>query len=92
MVVQDLKKENQFRVGEEVLCWDSTRKTYYSGKLELKWKSLYVVATILLNGAYKIANQGGVFHISVNEDRLKLYNRRFLEPIVVITDKSQELI
>ncbi len=87
MVAQDLKKEKWFRVGEEVLCRDSARKTHYSGKMKPKWKDPYVVAAILLNGAYKIADQGKVFHTPVNGDWLKLYNQRFLEPIVVITDK-----
>ncbi len=92
MVVQDLKKEKQFRIGEEVLCWDSARETHYSGKLEPKWKGPYVIAAILLNRVYKIADQGGVLCMSVNRDRLKLYNRWFLEPIVMITDKPQKFI
>ena len=36
MIVQDPKKEKQFRVGEEVLCWDSACEIHYSGKLKLK--------------------------------------------------------
>ena len=92
MVEQNLKKEKQFRVGEEVLCRDSARETHYSGKLELKWKGPYVIAAILLNRAYKITDQGGVLHTSVNGNQLKLYNRWFLKPIVMITDKPQKLI
>ena len=58
--------------------------------MKSKWKDPYIVTAILLNEAYKIADQGGVggvFHTPVNGDWLKLYNQRFLEPIVVITDK-----
>ncbi len=57
-----------------------------------KWKDPYVIAAILLNRAYKIANQEGVLRTSVNGDQLKLYNWWFLEPIVIITDKPQKLI
>jgi len=92
IVAQNLKKKKQFRVGEEVLCWNSARKTHYSGKLKLKWKGSYVIAAILLNKTYKIADQGGVLRTPVNGDRLKLYNWRFLESIMMITDKSQKFI
>ena len=92
MIAQDLKKEKWFRVGEEVLCWDFVCEMNYSEKMELKWKGSYVVAVILLNGAYKIADQGGILCTSINRDRLKLYNWQFLEPIVMITDKLQKLI
>ncbi len=53
---------------------DSIRETHYNGKLEPKWKSPYVIAAILLNEAYKIADQEGVLRMPVNKDRLKLYN------------------
>ncbi len=36
MAAQDLKKKKWFRVGEEVLCWDSAHETQYSGKLKPK--------------------------------------------------------
>ncbi len=52
----------------------------------------YIIVAILLNEAYKIANQEGVLYMSVNGDQLKLYNWRFLEPIVMIIDKPQKLI
>ena len=39
---------------------------------------------VLLNGSYKIADQGGVLQTPVNGDRLKPYNQRSLELIVVI--------
>ena len=74
MAAQDLKKEKWFRVGEEVLCWDSARETHYSGKLESKWKGPYDITVILLNRTYKIADQEGVLRMPVNKDRLKLYN------------------
>ncbi len=92
MIAQDPKKEKWFKVGEEVLCWDFAYKTHYSEKLKSKWKGPYVIAIILLNRAYKIADQRGVLRIPINEDQLKLYNRQFLEPIVIIIDKPQKLI
>ncbi len=68
----------------EVLCCDSAKESWYSRKLEPKWKGPYQIAAVLLNGSYKIADQGGVLRIPVNEDRLKPYNWRSLELIVVI--------
>src|SRR6266498_6073401 len=56
-------KERRFIVGEEVLCRDSAKKSWYSGKLEPKWKGPYQIAAVMLNGSYKIADQGGVLRI-----------------------------
>ncbi len=39
---------------------------------------------ILLNGFYKIADQGGVLRTLINGDRLKPYNWRSLELIIVV--------
>src|SRR6266542_2222336 len=77
-------KERRFIVGEEVLYHDSAKESWYSGKLEPKWKGPYQIAAELLNRSYKIADQGGVLRTPVNEDRLKLYNRQSLELIIVI--------
>ncbi len=74
MMQQILEKERRFIVGEEVLCHDLAKESWYSEKLELKWKGSYQIATVLLNGSYKIADQRGVLQMPVNEDRLKLYN------------------
>src|SRR6266498_4978976 len=84
MVQQTSGKERKFIVGEEVLCRDLAKESWYSGKLEPKWKGPYQIAAVLLNGSYKIANQRGVLRTPVNGDRLKSYNQRSLEPIVVI--------
>src|SRR6266542_4736200 len=73
MIQQASGKERRFIVGEEVLCRDSAKKSWYSGKLEPKWKGPYQIAAVLLNGSYKIADQGGVLRTSVNGDRLKPY-------------------
>jgi len=67
-----------------VLCHDSAKKLWYSRKLELKWKGPYQIAVVFLNESYKIADQGDVLQTPVNEDRLKLYNHRSLELIVMI--------
>jgi len=84
MIQQTPGKERRFIVGEEVLCCDSAKKLWYSEKLELKWKGPYQIAAVLLNGSYKIADQEGVLRTPVNRDRLKLYNWRSLELIVMI--------
>src|SRR6266511_3585748 len=84
MTQQTPGKERRFIVGEEVLCRDSAKESWYSEKLEPKWKGPYQIAAVLLNGSYKIADQGGVLRTPVNGDRLKPYNHRSLEPIVVI--------
>ncbi len=41
MIQQTPEKERRFIVGEEVLCCDLAKESWYSGKLELKWKGLY---------------------------------------------------
>src|SRR6266542_1877462 len=84
MIQQIPGKERKSKVGEEVLYRDSAKESWYSGKLELKWKGPYQIAAVLLNGSYKIADQGDVLRTPVNGDRLKLYNRRSLKPIVII--------
>src|SRR6266542_1073496 len=84
MTQQTSEKERRFIVDEEVLCHDSAKESWYSGKLEPKWKGPYQIAAVLLNGSYKIADQGGVLRTPVNGDRLKPYNRRLLELIVII--------
>ncbi len=71
-------------MSEEVLCHDSAKESWYSEKLELKWKGPYQIAAVLLNRSYKIADQGGVLQTPVNGDRLKSYNHRSLELIIVI--------
>ena len=84
MTQQTPGKERRFIVGEEVLCHDLAKESWYSGKLEPKWKEPYQIVVILLNGFYKIADQGGVLQTPINGDRLKPYNRRLLESIIVI--------
>ena len=71
-------------MGKEVLCRNSAKESWYSGKLELKWKGPYQIVAVLLNGSYKIADQEGVLRTPVNEDRLKPYNQRSLKLIVII--------
>src|SRR6266540_1670671 len=65
MMQQTPGKERRFIVGKEVLCRDSAKESWYSGKLEPKWKGSYQIATVLLNGSYKIADQGGVLRTPV---------------------------
>ncbi len=74
MIQQTPGKKRRFIVSKEVLCCDSAKKSWYSGKLESKWKGPYQIVAVLLNGSYKIEDQGGVLRTPVNEERLKLYN------------------
>ncbi len=60
MVQQTPEKKRRFIVGKEVLCRDSAKELWYSGKLESNWKGPYQIIAVLLNGSYKIADQGGV--------------------------------
>ena len=71
-------------MGKEVLCRDLAKKSWYSEKLESKWKELYQIAATLLNGSYKIADQEGVLRMPVNRNKLKPYNQWSLKLIVVI--------
>ena len=84
MTQQTPEKERRFIVGEEVLCHDSAKESWYSGKLELKWKEPYQIVAVLLNESYKIADQGGVLRTPVNGNRLKPYSWRSLKLIVMI--------
>ena len=74
MIQQTPEKERRFIVGEEVLYRDLAKESWYSGKLEPKWKGSYQIAVIFLNGSYKIADQEEVLQTLINGDRLKLYN------------------
>src|SRR6266498_802946 len=84
MIENDPKKEKLFQIGEEVLYYDAAKKKHYSDKLEKKWKGPYTINVILLNGSYKIVDQYGVLCTSINGDRLKRYDQRNLELIIVI--------
>jgi len=57
MTQQTPGKERKFIVSEKMLCCDSAKESWYSGKLKPKWKGSYQIVTILLNGFYKIADQ-----------------------------------
>src|SRR6266498_4407416 len=59
MIQQTSGKERRFIVGKEVLYHNLAKESWYSRKLELKWRGLYQIAAILLNRSYKIADQGG---------------------------------
>src|SRR6266508_6887064 len=84
MIENDPKKKKLFYIGEKVLYHDVVKEKHYSGKLEKKWKGSNIINAILLNGSYKIADQYGVLRTPVNSDRLKKYDQRNLELIVVI--------
>ena len=58
MMQQTPRKERRFIVGEEVLCHDLAKESWYSEKLESKWKGSYQIIAVFLNGSYKMADQG----------------------------------
>ena len=84
IIQQTSEKERKFIVSEEVLYCDSAKESWYSGKLELKWKRFYQIIAILLNRSYKIADQREMLQISINGDKLKSYNQRLLELIIIV--------
>ncbi len=84
MMQQIPEKERKFIVDEKVLYHDLAKELWYNRKLEPKWKELYQIVAVLLNKSYKIADQRGVLQISINEDRLKLYNCQSLKSIIII--------
>src|SRR6266511_1303436 len=63
MMQQTSGKKRRFIVGEEVLCRDSAKESWYSRKLEPKWKGSYQIVTVHLNGSYKIADQGVCYEL-----------------------------
>src|SRR6266542_3285478 len=50
MTQQTLRKERRFIIGEEVLCRDSAKESWYSRKLEPKWKGPYQIVAVLQSG------------------------------------------
>ncbi len=54
MMQQTSGKERRFIVSEEVLCHNSAKESWYSGKLKPKWKGPYQIAAVLLNGSYPL--------------------------------------
>ena len=80
------KRKDNFHIGEKVLYYNVTKEKQWSGKLEDKWKGLYYIHEVLLNGSYKIKElDGRILKTPVNGEWLKLYNsRENFEPMVVI--------
>ena len=56
-----------------------------SAKLEEKWTGPFFVHDVLMTNNYKLRTiEGKVLKNSVHGNRLKLYNERQLEPVVII--------
>jgi tRNA U38,U39,U40 pseudouridine synthase TruA len=71
-------KKKEFKEGDKVLLYNSRFKTFGKGKLQSKWDGLYVVHSVLSNGAVTIMDIKGD-QFMVNGQRLKVY----YEPDVV---------
>ena len=50
MIQQTPGKKRKFIVGKEVLCRDSAKESWYSRKLEPKWKGPYQIVAVLQSG------------------------------------------
>jgi hypothetical protein len=43
----------EFKIGDKVLYYNTAKKKQWSGKLEEKWKGLYYIHLVIINGFYK---------------------------------------
>ncbi|GKF26344.1 hypothetical protein Tco_0082238 [Tanacetum coccineum] len=66
-----LRGNKDFKVGDQVLLYNSRLKMYL-GKLKLKWRGPNIVKTVYLYWAVEITDKDG-FSFKVNEQRLKKY-------------------
>ncbi|GJS77104.1 reverse transcriptase domain-containing protein [Tanacetum coccineum] len=66
-----LRGDKDFKVGDEVLIYNSHLKMY-PGKLKLKWSGPNIVKTVYPYGAVEIIDRNG-FNFKVNGQRLKKY-------------------
>nr|GEY41867.1 hypothetical protein [Tanacetum cinerariifolium] len=66
-----LRGDNDFKVGDKVLLYNSRLKMY-PRKLKSKWSGLNIVKTVYPYGAIEIIDNNG-FKFKVNGQRLKKY-------------------
>ncbi|GKD53024.1 hypothetical protein Tco_1286411, partial [Tanacetum coccineum] len=66
-----LRGDKYFKVGDQVLLYNSRLKMY-PGKLKLKWSGPNIVKTVYPHGAIEITDKDG-FSFKVNGQRLKKY-------------------
>jgi len=87
-----LRKEVQFSIGDKVLYYNAAMDKQWSGKLNPKWKGLYYIHQVLLNGSYKLRTiEGNVLRTPVNGNLLKMYfDRQHWEPQLVINTLNVE--
>jgi hypothetical protein len=66
-----------FYIGQKVLYYDAAKSNQWLGKLDLKWKGLYRIHKILINGSYKIREMDGKILVKpINSNLLKEYHDR----------------
>jgi hypothetical protein len=74
-----------YKMGDKVLLLRSHLLTSHSAKFSSKWDGPFYIHKPLENNAYKLSNLAGrVISKAIHGDRLKVYNERELEPLVVI--------
>ncbi|GJR61383.1 hypothetical protein Tco_1503545 [Tanacetum coccineum] len=66
-----LRGDKDFKVGDQVLLYNSRLKMY-PGKLKSKWSGPNIVKTVYPHGAIEITDKDG-FSFKVNGQRLKKY-------------------
>ncbi|GJT64453.1 reverse transcriptase domain-containing protein [Tanacetum coccineum] len=66
-----LRDDKDFKVGDQVLLYNSRQKMY-PGKLKSKWSGPNIVKTVYPHGAIEITDKDG-FSFKVNGQRLKKY-------------------
>ena len=84
------KIKEEFEIGDKVLLYEAWREKQWSGKLQEKWKGLYVIHEKLLNGSYRLKELNGqILKIPQNGKWLKKYQDRLrFEPRILIKGKE----
>ena len=79
------KPHERLKIGEKVLLSKDIIRNDMSAKLEEKWTGPFFIHDVLIANNYKLRTmEGKVLKNSVHGNRLKLYNERQLEPVIII--------
>ena len=72
-------------IGDKVLVERTWLKTNFSAKLEKKWIGPYFIHNVLKDNVYKLRTlEGRLVKNVIYGNRLKLYHKKQLEPIIII--------
>src|ERR1044071_1957583 len=79
------KPHERLKIEEKVLLSKDIIRNDMSAKLEEKWTRPFFIHDVLIANNYKLRTmEGKVLKDSVHGNKLKLYNERQLEPVVII--------